>query len=381
MKSKHILWVVLIILITISLGFGTIFISDGPTPPQTDSIKVDSIESYSTKELAIGSLTVLKPIQHENLQVFAIVSKAEISNRKYVTLNEAMKNNLVKLNETGQVNSLSIDNLSNEYIFIQAGDIVKGGKQDRTLQTDLILPPHSVDVALNSFCVEQGRWTNRGNEDVSQFSYSEKNLSSRDLKFAAKKEGNQSMVWGKVKEQQDKLNENMVKKYDDANIRVENATSTSSYQLTLENDKLVEFQEEYRKTLEAILKTENIVGLAYAVNGEVYGLDAFNNYELFNDLSDKLLDAFIIEAISQKNDDEFKPVSINEISELLVIEEKMKATTTNTRKLNEITEYAFEEYGLTNKYLTSDLSLKKWLHLNFIIASNETLQLDYNPRR
>jgi len=322
------------------------------------------------------------PFEYENLQLFPIIGKAGLNERDYITLSEAMKNNMVKLNETGSVNELSIDNMSSAYVFIQAGDIVKGGKQDRTLQTDLILPPKAMGVALNSFCVEQGRWRQREGEEVGYFSVSERNLASRDLKFASKKNGNQSQVWSKVKEQQSKLNENVSEKYD-SDINVANEISETSYQLTLENDKLEEYKIEYKTKLIDILKTDGIVGIAYAVNGEVYGLDAFNNDKLFMDLSDKMIDAFIIEAISNKDDTlEFKNVTVEEVTFLLATHKNNKPTNENNQNLNEVTDYAFQEFGPVNRYMTTDTELKGWLHLNYLVASEESSHsLDYTPRR
>ena len=54
-------------------------------------------------------------------------------------------------------------------MFVQSGDIVKGGKQDRVLTVSLVLPPRSGRIAIAAFCVEQGRWSARGKEDVKTF--------------------------------------------------------------------------------------------------------------------------------------------------------------------------------------------------------------------
>jgi hypothetical protein len=64
------------------------------------------------------------------------------------------------------VNELIVENLSDEEVYIQSGDIVKGGRQDRTLGYDLIVPKKSGKVKITSFCVEHGRWSARGREAV-----------------------------------------------------------------------------------------------------------------------------------------------------------------------------------------------------------------------
>jgi hypothetical protein len=380
MKRNQIIIVLFIVVTTAFIGVGSFLIPTKVVNPQVVVFNDSSTQSSVLVE--IDGLMIHSPFEYENLQLFPIIGKAGLNERDYITLSEAMKNNMVKLNETGSVNELSIDNMSSAYVFIQAGDIVKGGKQDRTLQTDLILPPKAMGVALNSFCVEQGRWRQREGEEVGYFSVSERNLASRDLKFASKKNGNQSQVWSKVKEQQSKLNENVSEKYD-SDINVANEISETSYQLTLENDKLEEYKIEYKTKLIDILKTDGIVGIAYAVNGEVYGLDAFNNDKLFMDLSDKMIDAFIIEAISNKDDTlEFKNVTVEEVTFLLATHKNNKPTNENNQNLNEVTDYAFQEFGPVNRYLTTDTELKGWLHLNYLVAAEESSHsLDYTPRR
>ena len=380
MKRNQIIIVLFIVVTTAFIGVGSFLIPTKVVNPQVVVFNDSSTQSSVLVE--IDGLMIHSPFEYENLQLFPIIGKAGLNERDYITLSEAMKNNMVKLNETGSVNELSIDNMSSAYVFIQAGDIVKGGKQDRTLQTDLILPPKVMGVALNSFCVEQGRWRQREGEKVGYFSVSERNLASRDLKFASKKNGNQSQVWSKVKEQQSKLNENVTEKYD-SDINVANEISETSYQLTLENDKLEEYKIEYKTKLIDILKTDGIVGIAYAVNGEVYGLDAFNNDKLFMDLSDKMIDAFIIEAISNKDDTlEFKNVTVEEVTFLLATHKNNKPTNENNQNLNEVTDYAFQEFGPVNRYLTTDTELKGWLHLNYLVAAEESSHsLDYTPRR
>jgi len=124
-------------------------------------------------------------------------------------LQEAMKRKLVVVRETGDVNRLTIQNRSNQDVFVQAGDIVKGGQQDRVLALDLIVPPKSGRIPIDAFCVEQGRWSRRGNEAVAAFSASDNALASKDLKIAAKARRSQGEVWANVGKAQEKLAGNL----------------------------------------------------------------------------------------------------------------------------------------------------------------------------
>jgi len=72
-----------------------------------------------------------------------------------VPLQEAMERKAVIVHETSEVNELSIENVSqSEEVLVQAGDIVKGGRQDRVLAVDLIMPAGSGKMPIAAFCVE-----------------------------------------------------------------------------------------------------------------------------------------------------------------------------------------------------------------------------------
>src|SRR5262249_28368142 len=150
----------------------------------------------------------------------------------------------VVVHETKEVNKLSVENLSPDAeIYIQAGDIVKGGQQDRILSYDLIVPPQSGRVPISSFCVERGRWRKRGGEAVERFSSSANVANSKDLKvIVLSSTGSQDQVWAMVREAQKKLSANVGK-------TVANQESPTSLQLTLEDKKLLGEVDRYVKEL------------------------------------------------------------------------------------------------------------------------------------
>ena len=101
-----------------------------------------------------------------------------------LTLQEALAKGSVRVIETGEVNELKVENTGDEDMFIQSGDIVKGGKQDRVLTMSFVLPPKSGEVGLAAFCVEHGRWSARGGEDVKAFASAAEAMPSREAKLA-----------------------------------------------------------------------------------------------------------------------------------------------------------------------------------------------------
>src|SRR6266481_4379063 len=99
------------------------------------------------------------------------------------------------------------------------------------LAYDLIVPPRSGKVRLASFCVEAGRWQQRGGEDARAFSRSAGQLPGKALRLAVSSARQQGQVWEKVKEQQEKLGRRL-------NKNVADPRSPSSLQLTLEDKEL-----------------------------------------------------------------------------------------------------------------------------------------------
>src|SRR5262245_57730248 len=79
------------------------------------------------------------PYTHANLSVFLIHGKGRLSGRPLLTLQEAIAQKKVVVHETGQVNELAVENVSSDAdVYIQSGDIVKGGRQDRMISQDFI---------------------------------------------------------------------------------------------------------------------------------------------------------------------------------------------------------------------------------------------------
>src|SRR5213080_4706627 len=168
------------------------------------------------------------PFTQGNLTVFLIHGQDKIKGQTFLTLEEALVQRKVIVRETREVNQLTIENVSREEVYVQSGDIVKGGAQDRMLVVDLILPPRSGVISIAAFCVEHGRWSQRGNEESTKFNSSANTVASREVKLAAKLKSSQSEVWREVSVAQDKLSANV-------GTRVNGDASPSSLQLALEN--------------------------------------------------------------------------------------------------------------------------------------------------
>lgn len=235
------------------------------------------------------------PYAYKNLTIFLIHGKNETSRTNILTLQEAMERRILRVYETSEVNDLAVENISKTFdVFIQSGDIVKGGKQDRVLAVSIIIPARSGRIRIEAFCVESGRWQKRGNEDASQFSSSNDRIVSKDLKLAANGARSQQEVWAKVAEAQTKLSRNI-------GAPVTAASSATSLQLSLENGRVAASSAEYvSKLLNLIDGKPDVVGYAFAINGEINSADVYLSNALFRKLWPRMLKAAAVEAVAEQ---------------------------------------------------------------------------------
>ena len=332
--------------------------------PVHTSILLGVALTVSTARAKVGTLS--GPFTHSNLQVFLIHGDTQLEERHYATLSEALEKKLVVIKETGNVQELTIENLSKDLtVFLNAGDIVKGGRQDRTVRDDLILPPQSGTVPLAAFCVEHGRWTKRGEENPAAFSANTKALSSRKEKLAARYGLSQSEVWSGVAEQQNKLSDN-VSRLAGKSVDIRSPASGSSLQLTLENKDLDSVKKQYLDKLNPVLNGKtDVIGFAYTINGEINTAEVYNNKNLFRALWPKLLDAAITEAITECNaDHQYRTVNADEVKTFF---ETALSGSVTERRVWKTTLVKTCSNSTTVLFETLDLEADNvWIHKSFI---------------
>lgn len=258
---------------------------------------------------ADGIYSLSEPVTSGNLAIYLVHGPSR-GDAVPLTLQEALAQGLVVLRETGQVNQLLIENSGGQSVFIQAGDIVKGGQQDRVLGVSMLLPPFSGAIALTAFCVEHGRWTQRGSENKLGFASSDAVAPTREIKAAiaaaaappspspdgalavAPVARSQQRIWDSVGTVQSRLSSALA-----APVRAEQ--SPSSLQLSLENPQLARSREIYVKTLGPVgLADGDVVGFVFAVNGKLNSAEIYRSNALFRKLWPKLLRAAATEALA-----------------------------------------------------------------------------------
>lgn len=267
---------------------------------------------------ASDSYQLTGPYKHNNLAIYLIHREGRDSGPVPLTLGQAMEQGVVKVIETGDVEELVVRNLGERDIFIQSGDMVKGGKQDRVLTVSMILPPNSGAIPIGAFCVEQGRWSRRGQENAAEFSASTELAPSKALKMALGERAQRSItsaaesnarqgkgrrlledgnlqreVWESVRKLQEDLSP-----ASEADIADER--SPSSLQLSLENKALASALKNYEANLGKLAQEHvRAVGYVFAINGKINSGNEFGSAGLFQKLWPRQLKAAATEAIAE----------------------------------------------------------------------------------
>ncbi len=211
-----------------------------------------------------------------------LLQRADDPEEEQIFQQEVPREQIQQTQGTGsRVNTLAVTNRSRKPLLLVAGEIIKGGKQNRTVSRDLIIPPGAEQLALDVFCVEQGRWT----EDPllgSKFTGGENLTAQNSLRKTIISRGSQGAVWEQVAE----IN------------RVQgNETEAQNYLENLEASKQAEAVEEYAAKILPYLKDGRTAGVLAVVNGKIAGMDLFFSPNLFMRRAEKIVAAYALDAV------------------------------------------------------------------------------------
>ncbi|MEW6211649.1 MAG: DUF6569 family protein [Acidobacteriota bacterium] len=270
--------------------------------------------------------TVGSAVQHENLTIFPVISDQQSSTDEFITLDEGLSSGKVAVTEIGaqsestppvnrqdnvnqaqrnrinapnqvqaqiqqrvgsggQVNRLTVTNNSGKILVLIAGEIVVGGKQDRIVANDCIIPSTGKAVPIDVFCVEHGRWQQRaaGRDANGKFVAAEGVMAAPKVREKAQARKDQSSVWNEVS---DKVAKNRV------------STSTGTLNSVYEDGSVKKKLDAYESALKGRFSSASIVGAVVAVGGKIVTADVFANSHLFQAYWPKLLRSYSLEAIS-----------------------------------------------------------------------------------
>lgn len=240
--------------------------------------------------VAARDCTISGPVTHGNLSVYLIHGPDRLRGGRVLPLQTALAQGLATVHASG----LSIDNRADVPIFLQAGDIVKGGTQDRTIPYDQLVPPGAVRQPLQVFCVESGRSFPRAGEVSTSFEVSSQQLPGRRLNLAARQYRSQTDVWEGVRALQADLAHSI-------GASVQSPLSQTSLQLTLEHPQVERAVGGYVDALfGAATQGDDVIGVAVAVNGRLQAVEVYASSALFRDLWPKLLRANAVAALAER---------------------------------------------------------------------------------
>ncbi|HYL84798.1 MAG TPA: DUF6569 family protein [Candidatus Angelobacter sp.] len=272
-----------------------------------------------------GDWRLLDPVTYENISVFPVVASYGQDTSAFLTLEEGLATGEVQVRERGSeemvrgrdgriiyfpqpasasVNQLVLVNRSKRPLLLLAGELVSGGKQDRVIGKDRIVPVGAPPLPLDVFCVEHGRWTG-----TAQFSAA-LTIVHPSVRERAAVDQKQTEVWDAVRSgttlkaapaaPAPRMTMGDIQGAIAGNGRTEAYEKIyQSYAVGVSIDDFV--AEVQRRFVAATsgLKGERVVGVVIAYGGEVAWSDIFASADLFDHYWRKLLRSYSVEALAR----------------------------------------------------------------------------------
>lgn len=225
-------------------------------------------------------------IEYKNLRLVPIKLKAPGTPivPEYISLAKAIETGQVTVSERGttsveNVHWLRINNRSKKALLVSSGELILGGRQDRMVMHDTILPYSGADQYVQVMCVEEDRWS----EKEKKFNYF--NYANPRLRKVLDQTHNQVKLWREIYQQ---LDSTAVK------------SPTLSYASTRTDKKFVLEQEAYMNYFRTrIHQTDSSwVGFVCMSGDKVIGTEIFEGIPLLYEQLLPLLSGYAEEAIT-----------------------------------------------------------------------------------
>jgi hypothetical protein len=224
----------------------------------------------------------------EALPIFTPVQKDPLA---YLTLIEALEQGVLKIlevSEGGSVPELKAVNTGSMPILLVSGEEVKGARQNRILNTSILIAAKT-DLVIPVSCTERGRWS-YSSPDFKDSG----NISSKEVRHAAHMSvrhnlmaelghrSDQGMVWDKIEELHHKSGSDdtsRTRAMDDAFKNKANDLDEALRQFSLEPGQ---------------------TGILFFHGGKVAGLDILSRPAAYARLHDKLVKSYVIDSLEMK---------------------------------------------------------------------------------
>jgi hypothetical protein len=273
-----------------------------------------------------GEWRLLDPVTYENISVFPVVSSYGQDTSPFLTLEEGLANGEVLVHEQGSeglvrgrdghpvyvpqyntgasVSQLVLVNHSRRPLLLLAGELVSGGKQDRVIGKDRIVPVGAPPLPLDVFCVEHGRWTGSA-----QFSAAN-TIVHPSVRERAAVDQKQTEVWDAVRSGTTSKAPPAAPAPKMSVSSIQGAIASyghseayaqiyQSRAVGVSIDDFVDQVERRFANATSGLKGERVVGVVVAYGGEVAWSDIFASGDLFDHYWHKLLRSYAVEALAR----------------------------------------------------------------------------------
>jgi len=262
-------------LITLAWIFGAAIVLEG-APLDVRAAEPHAADAYPFE--LDSDHSVGRPVAQGPLAVFPLYRKVRSAAAEYLTLDEATKQKTIRIREKdgGSVPVVTISNKGKLPIYVAAGEVILGGKQDRMISADVLIKPGAT-MTVDVRCVEQGRWHGSSKEFKSAGA-----MGGNRTKMAVQFRG-QGEVWREVAEQ---------------NADNHAQSSSGSYRASLTDAGIGKRLQRYAEVLLPGIEGRNAVGMIVAINGKVHAIEIFGSPGLFAKMRRKLLDSYAMESLT-----------------------------------------------------------------------------------
>jgi len=233
----------------------------------------------------LEQLKVGRKQSYKNLALYPLLSTYSLD-LEYLLLDEALNENLIEIVEKdsgGSVPELRVMNKSPKMILILDGEELVGAKQNRIVNTTILIQRHST-VVIPVSCVEHGRWS----YDSPRFHSKERMMSSNlramkseQVNYSRKSSGDfrsdQSAIWDSIAEKS-------------ARMGAPSPTGAMAAMYDKERPSIDEYVQPFHLI-------DSQIGAVFMINGKVVGTDAFGKPETFSKVFKKLLESYALDAI------------------------------------------------------------------------------------
>jgi hypothetical protein len=247
--------------------------------------------------LCLGTLSSLAQLTYEqlrvdydsalsfqHLQLIPIRFKGPVTKaEKLMGLKEALSGGWVEISERGNastedVHVVKLKVKSKLPLYIGAGELISGGRQDRMITHDTLLLPTGDEQFIDVMCVEQDRWSEKEKK------FNHLGYANPRLRMVAEQSRNQAKVWAEVYRQ-----------IDSSGLEA----PTLSYSVKRTDKKiqaeLQPYRDFFRKALEC--RDSSWTGVVAISGWKILGAEIFESPTLFFKQAQGLLEGFYEEAL------------------------------------------------------------------------------------